>query len=576
MKYFCSAAIASIVFFGIPLWAADKVDFHHEVKPILEATCVSCHGPERPKGRLRLDSREAAIKGGDLGTSLVPGKPEESPLYTTTILPEEDPDVMPPKELLTREQTEVLRRWILEGAEWPEDILLTAVPRINFIKDVQPILEMHCVACHREDYVKGKYRMDTREMAFQPGDIGEPPIVPGFPEKSWVYTSTVLPAADPDLMPPVKDGGPLPKEVTDILRDWISQGAVWPEGVTLVPRKAEEIAVDTMAIAQEIHKKIVARTERDGIRTEAQMKAYSETIPGTMVQFHMVPIPGGEFLMGSPEAESARQPDEDPQIRVKINPFWMGQYEVTWNEFELFMYPDMGQSPPAGDPSHLYSGEVADAVTRPTKPYVEMSFGMGKDGFPAISMTQHAANKFCEWLSARTGQFYRLPTEAEWEYACRAGTTTAYYFGDDPEQIEEYAWFEDNSDWKYQKVGRKKPNPWGLHDMHGNVAEWTLDQYDANFYRQFAGKVADNPWNKASKPYPHSVRGGSWNDPPELLRSAARLGSDRSWKMQDPQLPKSIWYHTDALYVGMRLVRPLEVPTAEEMHDYWNSGVEKD
>jgi len=218
--------------------------------------------------------------------------------------------------------------------------------------------------------------------------------------------------------------------------------------------------------------------------------------------------------------------------------------------------------------------KVSDAVSRPTKPYVEMSFGMGRDGYPAISMTQHAANKYCEWLSAKTGQFYRLPTEAEWEYACRAGTTTAYSFGDDASKLGDYAWFEKNSDVKYQKIGRKKPNLWGLYDMHGNVAEWCLDQYTPN-YEQFVSGAVD-PWVKATKPYPHAVRGGSWDDPLEKLRTAARRASDKSWKMQDPQLPKSIWYHTDAQFLGFRMVRPLKVPPAEEMDKYWNSGVEKD
>ena len=112
--------------------------------------------------------------------------------------------------------------------------------------------------------------------------------------------------------------------------------------------------------------------------------------------------------------------------------------------------------------------------------------------------------------------------------------------------------------------------------MHGNVVEWTLDQYDPDAYKQFVGQIVDEPWIKATKPYPHSVRGGSWDDAPEALRSAARRASDKSWKMQDPQLPKSIWYHTDAQFLGFRIIRPLKVPSAEELSKYWTSGVQKD
>jgi len=307
------------------------------------------------------------------------------------------------------------------------------------------------------------------------------------------------------------------------------------------------------------------------------MQPYTNTIPGTRVTFSMVPIPAGEFVMGSPDSEPNRKPDEGPQHKVKISPFWMGQFEVTWNEYELFMYPDEEKRTQATVPSNSSGDKLADAVTHPSKPYVEMSFGMGKDGFPAISMTQHAANKYCQWLSAKTGQFYRLPTEAEWEYACRAGTTTTYFFGDEASKLPEYAWFEQNSDFKYQKVGKKKPNPWGLYDIYGNVVEWVLDQYDPDFYKQCAAtSPAIDPWNKAIKPYPHSVRGGSWDDEATMCRSAARRGSDRAWKMQDPQLPKSIWYFSDAQWVGFRIVRPLKVPPPEQMQKYWTSGVERD
>jgi formylglycine-generating enzyme required for sulfatase activity len=109
------------------------------------------------------------------------------------------------------------------------------------------------------------------------------------------------------------------------------------------------------------------------------------------------------------------------------------------------------------------------------------------------------------------------------------------------------------------------------------VVEWCLDQYDPDYYKQCAekGEVVD-PWNKASKPYPHSVRGGSWDDEAVKCRSAARRGSDRTCKMQDPQLPKSVWYFSDAQWVGFRIVRPLKAPPADQMQKYWTSGVERD
>ncbi len=195
-----------------------------------------------------------------------------------------------------------------------------------------------------------------------------------------------------------------------------------------------------------------------------EFTAYKQTIPGTDVSYEMVPIPAGEFVMGTPGSEEGRRQDEGPQRKLKIDAFWMAKYEVTWDEYRLFMFPK--------DPKD----ELVDAVSRPTRPYVEMSFGMGINGYPAISMTHHAANKYAQWLSARTGHFYRLPTEAEWEYACRAGTSTPYSFGDDATKLADHAWFAGNSNGKYQQVGKRKPNPWGLHDMHGNVMEWTIDQ----------------------------------------------------------------------------------------------------
>jgi len=328
------------------------------------------------------------------------------------------------------------------------------------------------------------------------------------------------------------------------------------------------MAAETIAVADS--------KEASPEKTAEEMKPFTETIPGANVKFDMVPIPGGEFLMGSPDSEESRGEDEGPQHCVRIEPFWMGKHEVTWDEYDVWSFnldiqrrQIFGRKPTERD-------KVADAVTRPTKPYTDMTFDMGHDGFPAICMTQLAAKMYCNWLSAKTGRFYRLPTEAEWEYACRAGSEAAFSFGDDPEKLEEYAWFFDNSD-EYHKVGRKKPNPWGLFDMHGNVAEWVLDQYDPDFYAEFTGnKVSERALAVPTTLFPRVVRGGSWEDDAEKLRSAARNYSDPDWKIQDPQLPQSIWYHTDALGVGFRLVSPLRVPDESEQKEYQLVPLPKD
>jgi len=331
-----------------------------------------------------------------------------------------------------------------------------------------------------------------------------------------------------------------------------------------------------------IHEKIA---ETPDIEVEA-MEAYSEqpklTGGGTL---DLIPIPGGTFTLGSPEGEAGRKDDEGPQRTVEIEPFWMAKLEITWDLYRPFMESgtsrnkdgtlnrDSNQS--TSEPPEMLGDEtLVDTVTQPTPPYVPMHFGMA-DGYskdhPAVGMTQHAANKFCEWLSAQTGRFYRLPTEAEGEYACRAGTETAYSFGDDPASLGDYAWFVDNSEFEYQMVGTKKPNPWGLHDMHGNVAEHVLDQYFADAYSKLENG-AKNPLFPAPNRYPTSVRGGHWQAGEAMLRSAARLGSGPDWKMIDPQVPKSIWYFTNAPWLGFRIVRPLKTPPLEEMHRYWNTG----
>jgi len=309
-------------------------------------------------------------------------------------------------------------------------------------------------------------------------------------------------------------------------------------------------------------------------KTAAEMKPYKQRIPGTDIWIEMVPVRGGEYLMGSPASEKGRKKDEGPQHKVKIEPYWLGKYEVTWQQYDVWSFSLDVQRRKLKKAKATPLDVVADAVTRPTKPYTDMTFDMGHDDFPAICMTQLAAKMYCKWLSAKTGNYYRLPTEAEWEFACRAGTKTAYSFGDDPKKLGDYAWFAANSktddfeDGKYHKVGQKKPNPWGLHDMHGNVAEWVLDQYDPGFYAKSMKTKwpSFGPINIVTKEYPAPVRGGSWKQPAAELRSAARLASNKSWKEQDPQLPQSIWYFTDALHVGFRIIRPLNtVPEKDRL-----------
>jgi formylglycine-generating enzyme required for sulfatase activity len=559
---------------ALPAAAAEPVDFTKQIKPILEVHCVKCHSGEKPKGRLVLETRAEAVRGGENGTSLTPGKPEDSPLYTSTVLPPDHDNIMPPSKEppLKKEQTELLKAWIQQGANWPDGAKLAGVRRMDFVKDIQPIFEFECVRCHHDGEPKGSFSMNTKASTFKGGNSG-PGVVPGKPMQSLVYVTTALATNHEMIMPPIEKGGPLTNEMIKTIATWIEQGAIWPEGTNLVARKKEQApGGDEGVTVAGIHAMIMAKLD---VKNAADMKTYTNTIPGTQVTYGMVPLPAGEFTMGSPAGEAGRNADEGPQHKVKLAPFWMGVCEVTWNEYELFMYKDEEWKFKNEIKTDPEVDKVSELVSRPTKPYVEMSFGMGKDGYPAISMTHHAASKYCQWLSAKTGHYYRLPTEAEWEYACRAGTATKYNWGDDAAQTGDFAWFEKNSDFKYQKVGRKKPNAWGLYDMHGNVAEWCIDGYDAAAYDKFAAG-AENPWVVGTKPYPHVARGGSWDDTADKLRAATRRFSDKTWKQQDPQLPKSIWYLTDAQFLGFRLVRPLTVPPAAEMQKVWNNGVERE
>jgi formylglycine-generating enzyme required for sulfatase activity len=258
-------------------------------------------------------------------------------------------------------------------------------------------------------------------------------------------------------------------------------------------------------------------------------------------------IKGGGFLMGDT--------DKKP---VSVSDFWIGAYEVTHDQFSAF-YKD----------ETITQGSKVDAITRPTAQYIDLSWNMGKEGgFPVNSMSVDAAVMFCRWLYVKTGIFYRLPTEAEWEYACRAGTSSTYPFGDNPGQMDAYAWHAQNSENKYQKTGTKKPNGWGLYDMLGNVAEWTLDQYEEDYFTVI-GPNAKDPLVQPKTRYPRSIRGGSYVDEPADLRPGLRRFSEPSWNQRDPQVPKSRWWLTDGMFVGFRILRPKLQPTKEEAEKFY-------
>ena len=294
-------------------------------------------------------------------------------------------------------------------------------------------------------------------------------------------------------------------------------------------------------------------------QADTGFSAYEQTVPGFALKFKMVPIKGGSFTMGSPANEPGRDPDEGAQKKFTISPFWMGAYEVTYDEYNSFF---TDESFPQND--------NADAVTRPSPPYIDFTLGMGKEGgYPANSMQQYGAIMYCRWLYKKTGIFFRLPTEAEWEYACRAGTSTTFFFGNDIKQLDQYAWYNNNSGNKYHRTGELKPNPWGLYDMLGNVGEWTLDQYDANYFQQMKG-VNDDPVVLPTARNPRTVKGGSYQDEVKELRPANRKESDLVWNRRDPQIPKSKWWNADAPFIGFRIIRPVKQPTAEETEKFFD------
>ncbi len=229
--------------------------------------------------------------------------------------------------------------------------------------------------------------------------------------------------------------------------------------------------------------------------------------------FKLLRLPAGKITLGATDAN---------EKEYEIKPIWIGQYEVTWDEYDIFWQ--------ALDLTTDERSKARKEGTRPLTPYVAPDRDWGHDGFPAGSMHCRMAKLYCEWLSKQTGHNYRLPTEAEWEYACRAGAGAP--LKPVKEELESFAWYASNSKAQTQHVGKKKPNAWGLHDMLGNVAEWVI---------QADGREA--------------IAGGSFADRAAEVHSGARAYFDKSWQRSEPQLPKNTSWFCDAGFVGFRVVR---------------------
>lgn len=308
--------------------------------------------------------------------------------------------------------------------------------------------------------------------------------------------------------------------------------------------------------------------------------SYTREIPGSKVSFEMIALPGGSFEQGSSNDEAPE--GASPSIKVEVPPFWIGKYEVTWDEYKLFMQLSgmIEKFDDQGIRKVTKENEI-DAVTSPSKLYdPSFTFQSGEDPRkPAVSMSQYAAKQYTKWLSLLTGEFYRLPTESEWEYACRAESKSDFSYGDDVDQLENYAWFEDNSDYETHIVGEKKPNPWGLYDMHGNASEWVLDEYREDWYASLPKRLLNTSETLCwpTKLYPRVLRGGSINSAAADCRSTVRRASnDEDLRSYDPNTPKSPWWFAsdEALDIGFRIVRPAQDISREEQEKYWEADVQ--
>jgi formylglycine-generating enzyme required for sulfatase activity/nitrate/TMAO reductase-like tetraheme cytochrome c subunit len=301
--------------------------------------------------------------------------------------------------------------------------------------------------------------------------------------------------------------------------------------------------------------------------TVSKFENFTEMIPGTAVSFDMVAIPGGSFNMGSPQEEPLRDEDEGPVRKVTVSKFWIARSEVTWDEYMAFFRATGSQGRTEGQ---VVTKKKTDAISGATPPWGAPDQGWGKGKRPAITMSWHAANVYCQWLSKVTGRKYRLPTEAEWEYSCRGGTETPYFFEGDPKDytsegflnkifgpdtavISSRVVYKENSSSKTMEPSSVAGNPFGLLNMSGNVSEFCLDFYSPDYYGIDTLSLTDPRGPESGQE--HVIRGGSFKSDAKDVRSAARdYTKTKAWLITDPQIPKSIWWYSDCIDAGFRVV----------------------
>lgn len=239
-------------------------------------------------------------------------------------------------------------------------------------------------------------------------------------------------------------------------------------------------------------------------------KTQIEKLPKSGIEFKMVAIPGGKL--------------ETSGKSVEIKPFLMSATEIPWEVFDQYLL--------SGEPSKPYDRTEygPDVIARPSRSYILPDLGWGHQGYPVINIATTTVEMFCRWLSKETGKKYRIPTESEWEWACREGQGAGWKV--DAAEIEKQAWYEENSDDLTHPIGKKAPNKYGLFDMLGNVGEWTKDA---------EGKFV--------------LCGSHFRDPVANITPTIRRRYEPSWQETDPQLPKSRWWLADAPFAGFRVVR---------------------